>query len=149
MGFSHYFWNINCPLRTFCAQNNPITDLLQGTNQVCLFRDGYEKLSSTGLLIFGLSADSPKANANFKSKQDLQYSLLCDPASTLISAIGLKRVPRGTIRGVFAVDKGGKVLLLERGGPAATVNAVRKLVEVPSGTADKESNEARHGITSS
>ncbi len=123
--------------------------MLQGTNQVCLFRDGYEKLSSTGLLIFGLSADSTKANANFKSKQNLQYSLLCDPASTLISAIGLKRVPRGTIRGVFAVDKGGKVLLLERGGPAATVNAVRKLVEVPSGTVDKESNEARHGITSS
>jgi len=121
------------------------------TNQVRLFRDGYEKVSSTGLSIFGLSADSPKANANFKSKQNLPYSLLCDPTSTLISAIGFKRVPRGTMRGVFAVDKVGKVLLLETGGPAATINAVRKLAEaaapLDSGTADEESGEAHDGIT--
>ena len=131
-------------------QNNPIANLLQGTNQVRLFRDGYEKVSSTGLSIFGLSTDSPKANANFKSKQNLPYSLLCDPTSTLISAIGFKRVPRGTMRGVFAVDKVGKVLLLETGGPAATINAVRKLVEAAapfdSGTADEESIEAHDGI---
>jgi peroxiredoxin Q/BCP len=109
------------------------------------------------LLICGLSADSPKANANFKFKQNLPYSLLCDSTSSLISAIGFKRLPRGTIRGVFAVDKGGKVLLLEAGGPAATVNAVQRLVEdtapFPSDIADKdirrESNEARNAITSS
>lgn len=79
--------------------------------------------------IFGLSADSPKANANFKSKQNLPYPLLCDPTASLIGALGLKKTPKGTVRGVFVVSKEGKVLLLESGGPAATADAVQKLVE--------------------
>ncbi|EEH22509.1 hypothetical protein PABG_04720 [Paracoccidioides brasiliensis Pb03] len=98
------------------------------TTQACLFRDRYDNLTSTGLSIFGLSTDSPKANANFKSKQNLPYPLLCDPTASLIDALGLKKVPKGTVRGVFVVSKKGKVLLLEPGGPAATVDAVQKLV---------------------
>ncbi|PGH29155.1 peroxiredoxin Q/BCP [[Emmonsia] crescens] len=99
------------------------------TTQVCLFRDRYDNLTSTGLSIFGLSADSPKANANFRSKQHLPYALLCDPTAGLIGALGLKKVPKGTVRGAFVVSKEGKILLLEPGGPAATVDAVQKLVE--------------------
>lgn len=100
-----------------------------GTNQVCLFRDSYEPLTAGGLAIYGLSADSPKANTTFKTKQKLQYPLLCDSASTLIAAIGLQKSPKGTQRGVFVVDKEGKVLVAEPGGPAATVERVKKLVE--------------------
>ncbi|OJD24145.1 hypothetical protein ACJ73_04496 [Blastomyces percursus] len=99
------------------------------TTQVCLFRDRYVKLTSTGLSIFGLSADSPKANANFKSKHKLPYALLCDSTASLIGALGLEKVPKGTIRGVFAVNKEGKVLLLQPGGPVATADAVQELVE--------------------
>lgn len=99
------------------------------TNQVCLFRDNYESLTSTGLSIYGLSTDSPKANTTFHTKQKLTYPLLCDPSAKLIGAIGLKKTPKGTQRGVFAVDKDGKVLLSQHGGPAGTVDAVRKLVE--------------------
>ncbi|KAL5120480.1 thioredoxin peroxidase dot5 [Pleosporales sp. CAS-2024a] len=98
------------------------------TTQVCLFRDSYEPLTATGYSIYGLSNDSPKANTSFKTKQKLPYTLLCDPAQTLISAIGLKKAPKGTRRGVFVVDKSGKVLAAEPGGPAATVEVVRKLV---------------------
>ncbi|KAF2127198.1 AhpC-TSA-domain-containing protein [Dothidotthia symphoricarpi CBS 119687] len=98
------------------------------TTQVCLFRDSYEPLTATGYSIFGLSNDSPKANTTFKTKQKLPYTLLCDPAQTLISAIGLKKTPKGTTRGVFVVDKSGKVLAAEPGGPAATVEVVKKLV---------------------
>ncbi|KAL4972888.1 thioredoxin-like protein [Aspergillus desertorum] len=97
------------------------------TKQACLFRDDFDKLTSTGLSVYGLSADSPKANTNFKTRQNLPYPLLCDTASTLISAIGFKKLPRGTTRGVIVVDKAGKVLLLQPGGPDATVEAVRKL----------------------
>jgi len=59
----------------------------------------------------------------------LQYPLLCDPKITLISAIGLKKGPNGTQRGVFVVDKAGKVLVAEPGSPQGTVDAVLKLVE--------------------
>ncbi|KXJ91038.1 thioredoxin-like protein [Microdochium bolleyi] len=108
------------------------------TTQACLFRDSYEPLTSGGLAIYGLSKDSPKANTTFKEKQKLPYPLLCDPSATLIAAIGLKKQPSGTQRGVFAVDKSGKVLLSQPGGPAPTVNAVKALVESSATTAESE-----------
>ncbi|KAJ5906242.1 uncharacterized protein N7473_003158 [Penicillium subrubescens] len=113
------------------------------TKQVCLFRDNYTHLTSTGLAIYGLSADSPKANTTFKTKQNLTYSLLCNPSATLIGAIGFKKTPKGTTRGVFAVDKKGKVLLREAGGPDATVDAVQKLVSQDSakGEAKEEAGD--------
>ncbi|KAF9880767.1 disrupter of telomere silencing protein [Colletotrichum karsti] len=106
------------------------------TTQACLFRDSYEPLTKTGLAIYGLSTDSPKANTTFKTKQKLPYPLLCDPKATLIGAIGFKKHPKGTQRGVFVVDKSGKVLAAEPGGPAATVEVVKALVE--EGGADAE-----------
>ncbi|KAK6073539.1 disrupter of telomere silencing protein [Seiridium cupressi] len=120
------------------------------TTQACLFRDSYEPLTAGGLAIYGLSKDSPKANTTFKTKQNLPYSLLCDPSSTLIGAIGLKKAPSGTQRGVFAVDKAGKVLLSEPGGPAATANAVKALVESSAGGEAKEevaADKATNGDT--
>ncbi|KAM0333362.1 hypothetical protein ACHAQA_002023 [Verticillium albo-atrum] len=110
------------------------------TTQVCLFRDSYEPLTATGLAIYGLSADSTKANTTFKEKKELPYPLLCDPQRTLISAIGLKKAPSGTQRGVFVVDKEGKILAAEPGGPAATVEVVKKLVE---GLSKGETEEAK------
>lgn len=96
---------------------------------MCLFRDSYKPLTADGLAIYGLSTDSPKANTTFKDKQKLPYPLLCDPKATLIAAIGLKKTPKGTQRGVFVVDKKGKVLVAEPGGPAATAQTVKALVE--------------------
>ena len=40
----------------------------------------------------------------------------------------MKKGPSGTTRGVFVVDKNGKVLAAEGGGPAATVDKVKALV---------------------
>lgn len=93
-----------------------------------MFRDGYENLTSTGLAIYGLSTDSPKANTTFKTKQNLPYSLICDPNATLIGSLGLKKAPKGTVRGVCVIDKSGKVLLLQPGSPSGTVEAVEKIV---------------------
>ncbi|KAL2196087.1 thioredoxin-like protein [Corynascus similis CBS 632.67] len=100
------------------------------TRQACLFRDAYSALTSaSGLAVYGLSTDSPKANSTFRTKQGLPYPLLCDPNATLIGAIGLKKQPKGTTRGVFVVDKAGKVLAAQPGGPEATLTAARKVVD--------------------
>jgi thioredoxin-dependent peroxiredoxin len=40
---------------------------------------------------------------------------------TLIRALDFKKSPKETIRGVFVVDKTGKVRLMEPGSPASTV----------------------------
>lgn len=115
-------------LAPFVLTGAQVSSSFAGTKQACLFRDNHERLTSTGLSIYGLSADSPKANTTFKTKQNLSYPLLCDSSGTLIGAIGFKKAPKGTTRGVFALDKQGKVLLREAGGPDATVDAVQKLV---------------------
>lgn len=120
------------------------------TTQACLFRDSYDPLTKDGLAIYGLSRDSPKSNTTFKEKQKLPYPLLCDPKASLIGAIGLSKAPSSTQRGVFVVSKEGKVLLAEPGGPAATVEAVKKLVEAgaTNGTAteeDKKDEEKPNG----
>ncbi|KAK7179166.1 hypothetical protein DPSP01_012068 [Paraphaeosphaeria sporulosa] len=98
------------------------------TKQACLFRDSYEPLTVSGLSIYGLSTDSPKSNTTFKTKQNLPYPLICDPSQSLISAIGLKG-PKSAKRGVFVVDKTGKVLAAEPGSPDGTVAVVKKIVD--------------------
>lgn len=107
-----------------CRLTNPT-----GTKQVCFFRDSHADLTKTGLAIYGLSADSAKANNTFRTKHELPYPLLCDPAASLIGAIGLKKEPKGTQRGVFVVDKAGKVLAAQAGSPDGTVKVVKGLVE--------------------
>lgn len=115
------------------------------TNQACMFRDSYEPLTKDGLAIYGLSRDSPKSNTTFKEKQKLPYPLICDPKATLISAIGLNKAPSSTQRGVFVVDKKGKVLLAQPGSPAGTVDAVKELVEagVENDKADEDKEEEK------
>lgn len=111
------------------AQDRARTNFIPGTTQACLFRDSYTPLTATGLAVYGLSTDTPKANTTFKTKQNLPYALLCDPAASLIQAIGFKKAPKGTQRGVFVVNKEGKVLAVEAGGPAATVEVVKGVVD--------------------
>jgi len=111
------------------------------TKQARLFRDSYEPLTATGLSIYGLSRDSPKANSNWKAKEELPYPLLSDPAGSIIGAIGFHKAPKNTTRGVFAVDKDGKVLIAEAGGPDATVDAVKKLVAAKAGDGEVEDVE--------
>ena len=112
--------------------------MMAGTTQACLFRDSYAPLTGGGLDIYGLSNDSPKANTNFKTKQNLPYPLLCDPKQTLIDAIGMKKTPSGTTRGVFVVDKSGKVLAAEPASPQASLDVVKAVVEKMRGGGDEK-----------
>jgi peroxiredoxin Q/BCP len=118
-----------------------LTCCVIGTKQACFFRDSYTPLTATGFDIYGLSNDSPKSNTTFKTKQNLPYPLLCDTSRTLLAAIGLQGA-KSASRGVFVIDKEGKVLAAEPGSPDGTVEVVRRIVGkaegVPasSGTAD-------------
>ncbi|KAL9030910.1 MAG: hypothetical protein Q9196_001018 [Gyalolechia fulgens] len=101
---------------------------------------------STGYSIFGLSTDSPKSNTTFKTKQNLPYTLLCDPKATLISAIGLKKPPKGTTRGVFVVSKTGKIEAAEPGGPAATLEVVGKSIQNAGVSSSENVEKASGGV---
>jgi len=100
-------------------------------------------LTAGGLAIYGLSTDSPKANTSFKENKKLPYPLLCDPSATLIGAIGLKKAPKGTTRGVFVIDKSGKVLASQPGSPDGTFDVVKKIVgDLPGSNGVAESAPA-------
>ena len=105
--------------------------LLLGTTQACFFRDNHSSVTepSIGLSIYGLSTDSPKSNTTFATRQSLPYPLLCDPSATLISAIGMKKGPKGTSRGVVIIDKQGSIKVWEQAGPQRTVDAVMAYVQ--------------------
>ncbi|KAG0652042.1 Thioredoxin peroxidase [Hyphodiscus hymeniophilus] len=97
------------------------------TTQACSFRDAHADFTGTGFAVYGLSKDSPKANTSFKTNKNLPYTLLCDPGATLISAIGLKKAPASTTRGVFVIDKSGKILAAEPGSPTGTLETAKKV----------------------
>lgn len=46
-----------------------------------------------------------------------------------------------TTRGVFVIDKSGKVLAAEPGGPAATLEAVKAVIEKLGGSSDEKGIE--------
>jgi peroxiredoxin Q/BCP len=116
-------------LPPFLQAEPPNASVNAGTRQVCNFNDNLSDLKNKGFDVYGLSKDSTKSNTTFHDKQKLTYSLLCDPSGTLISAIGLKKEPSGTTRGVFVIEKSGKVLAAQAGSPDSTVSVAKKVLE--------------------
>lgn len=48
------------------------------TTEACSFRDDYSDYDKAGVVILGVSADSPKSHAKFKQKYQLPFTLLSD-----------------------------------------------------------------------
>ena len=48
------------------------------TIEACGFRDQFKKLQNAGAIVLGISRDTVKAQAKFKEKYDLPYTLLAD-----------------------------------------------------------------------
>lgn len=68
------------------------------TRQVCGFQKNLTDLTDLNTTVFGLSADTPKAQKNFVDKQGLKYHLLSDPEKKLIGPLGAKKQPTGIKR---------------------------------------------------
>jgi peroxiredoxin Q/BCP len=72
------------------------------TRQAIGFRDEYKELhDELKATVLGLSADTPKAQTTFKTKQKLPYDLLCDTRKELCQLLGCKKYPTGIIRSHF------------------------------------------------
>ena len=56
----------------------PRADTPGCTIEACGFRDAFAKLQATGVVVLGISRDTPREQAKFRAKFDLPYSLLCD-----------------------------------------------------------------------
>jgi peroxiredoxin Q/BCP len=56
----------------------PRADTPGCTIEACGFRDTFKKLGAAGAVVLGISRDTPKAQAKFRAKYDLPYTLLAD-----------------------------------------------------------------------
>ena len=70
-----------------------------------------------------MSKDSVKANANFATKKEFGYLLLCDEDG-VVKELGMGKGDK-VARGVVVLKKDGTVKVWMQGGPAATVDAVK------------------------
>ena len=59
------------------------------TAEACNLRDHYTDLQVAGYELLGVSADSQKRQANFKSKFDFPFPLLADEDKEVINAFGV------------------------------------------------------------
>ena len=67
----------------------PRADTPGCTIESCGFRDAFTQFKKAGIVVFGVSRDTVKAQKKFQEKYDLPYDLLADPEMVLIKRYGL------------------------------------------------------------
>jgi len=86
------------------------------TTEACNFRDSYEDYLRAGVLILGVSPDSPASHARFKRKHHLPFSLLADEGHKVCEQYGvwgkkqlMGRTYEGVFRTTFVIDRQGRI----------------------------------------
>lgn len=59
------------------------------TPQACSYRDNSAEFDRLGVILFGLSAQTPADQAEFKERESIPYDLLADPHLKLAEGLGL------------------------------------------------------------
>ena len=86
------------------------------TAEACNLRDHYAELQDAGYELLGVSADSQKKQANFRSKFEFPFPLLADEDHTVINTFGVWGPKKfmgkeydGIHRKTFIIDENGVV----------------------------------------
>jgi peroxiredoxin Q/BCP len=78
------------------------------TKEACSIRDNFDTFEDNGIIVFGISYDSPKSHKMFAEKYDLPFTLLSDIDKTVAKAYnsdGLLVAKRNT----YLIDINGKI----------------------------------------
>ncbi len=86
------------------------------TVQACSIRDHKKKFDKEGLVVLGVSPDSPERLVKFKERDALNFTLLSDPDHAIASKYGawgpkkfMGREFDGILRTTFIIGKDGKL----------------------------------------
>jgi len=86
------------------------------TKQACAFRDLWGEIEALGIVVLGVSPDSPESHVKFSDKFNLPFTLLSDPdkkVMTKYGAFGEKvmygKKTMGVIRSTVWIGPNGKV----------------------------------------
>lgn len=94
----------------------PKADTPGCTKEACSFRDSFPRFSGTDAVVLGVSPDEVKAQAKFKAKYNLPFTLLADADHAIAEAYGVwveksmygKRY-LGVARTTFVIGPDGKI----------------------------------------
>jgi peroxiredoxin Q/BCP len=94
----------------------PKADTPGCTTEACEFRDHLKQFGKKGTAVVGISPDKPSAQAKFKDKYDLPFTLLADEDKAAAQAFGVwkeknmygKKV-MGIERSTFVIGPDGKI----------------------------------------
>lgn len=94
----------------------PADDTPGCTKEACNFRDDYSMYQDAKVTILGVSPDSVKSHAKFKTKYGLPFPLLADEGHKVCDAYGvwgpkkmMGREYEGVLRTTFLIDPRGKI----------------------------------------
>jgi peroxiredoxin Q/BCP len=94
----------------------PKADTPGCTVEACEFRDDLKAFAKKNVEIVGVSPDKPTAQAKFKTKYELPFTLLADDEKAVAEAYGVWREKNmygrktmGIVRSTFLIDAEGKI----------------------------------------
>lgn len=86
------------------------------TAEACDLRDNFARFEANNYALLGVSADSAKAQANFKNKYDFPFPLIADEDKSVIQAFGvwgpkkfMGKAYDGIHRTTFVIDEAGMI----------------------------------------
>jgi peroxiredoxin Q/BCP len=86
------------------------------TTQACDFRDSLDALAAAGIVVLGISPDSPAALARFRARDQLTFPLLSDPDRSVLRSYGAwgtkmmyGKATTGVIRSTWVIDEQGRI----------------------------------------
>lgn len=87
------------------------------TTEACNFRDNFSAYEKKGVVILGVSPDSPKSHAKFKEKYHLNFPLLADVEHQVCEQYGVWGLKKfmgkeynGVFRTTFLIGTDGKIV---------------------------------------
>jgi thioredoxin-dependent peroxiredoxin len=80
------------------------------------FRDAYKRIQKTGVVLMGISPDTPKSQKKFQEKFSLPFTLLADADKKVADAFGVLKEKNmygkkvmGIVRTTFIIGPDGKI----------------------------------------
>ncbi len=87
------------------------------TRQACDLRDNFAELTANGARIVGISPDPIEKVENFRSNEELPYTMAADPSRETLKSYGAwgeknmyGKLIEGVIRSTFVLDPDGKIV---------------------------------------
>ncbi len=117
----------------------PKADTPGCTLEACGFRDTFGKLGEAGVVVLGISRDTPKAQAKFRAKYELPYTLLADTEAKVCTLFGVLKEKNMYGKKVMGIERSTFLI-----GPDGALARVWEKVR-PEGHAEEVLAAVRQG----